>query len=66
MDINVIGSAQAAKAVVPAMKAREDGRIVFVASLASVVGIYGYTAYCASKFAVRGMAEALNQEVGWW
>lgn len=27
------------------------------------VGIYGYTAYSASKFALRGLAEALQQEV---
>lgn len=27
------------------------------------VGIYGYTAYSASKFGLRGMAEALQQEI---
>lgn len=27
------------------------------------MGVYGYTAYSASKFALRGMAEALQQEV---
>ena len=27
------------------------------------VGIYGYTAYSASKFALRGLGEALQQEV---
>lgn len=27
------------------------------------VGIYGYTAYSASKFGLRGLAEALQQEV---
>lgn len=27
------------------------------------VGIYGYTAYSATKFGLRGLAEALQQEV---
>ena len=27
------------------------------------MGIYGYAAYSASKFALRGLAEALQQEV---
>jgi 3-dehydrosphinganine reductase len=27
------------------------------------VGIYGYTAYSASKFALRGLGEALQHEV---
>ncbi|GAB2266519.1 hypothetical protein Dimus_001523 [Dionaea muscipula] len=30
---------------------------------AGLVGIYGYTAYSASKFGLRGLAEALQQEV---
>lgn len=27
------------------------------------MGVYGYTAYSASKFGLRGLAEALQQEV---
>lgn len=27
------------------------------------MGVYGYTAYCASKFALVGMAQALQMEV---
>jgi short-subunit dehydrogenase len=39
------------------------GQIVFVSSMAGLTGIYGYSAYCASKFAVTGFALALRQEL---
>ena len=42
-----------------------DGVIVFVASQAALIGIYGLAAYCGSKYAVRGFAEALAMEVRW-
>ena len=35
----------------------------FIASLAGLTGNFGYTAYCASKFGVRGLAEALRYEL---
>ena len=37
--------------------------IVFVSSQAALIGIYGLAAYCGSKYAVRGFAEALAMEV---
>lgn len=39
------------------------GRIVFVSSQAGQLGLFGYTAYSSSKFAIRGLAEALQMEV---
>ncbi|KAK7245826.1 hypothetical protein RIF29_40678 [Crotalaria pallida] len=66
MDVNVMGCFNVIKAVLPAMKARKDplpASIAFVSSQAGQVGIYGYVAYSASKFGLRGLAEALQQEV---
>ena len=40
-----------------------EGVIVFVSSQAALIGIYGLAAYCGSKYAVRGFAEALAMEV---
>lgn len=40
-----------------------SGRIVFVSSAAGQIGIWGYTAYSPSKFALRGVAEALQMEM---
>mmetsp|Transcript_9346 Transcript_9346/g.13972 ORF Transcript_9346/g.13972 Transcript_9346/m.13972 type:complete len:439 (-) Transcript_9346:76-1392(-) len=38
--------------------------ILFTSSQAGQCGVFGYTAYSASKFALRGFAEALQMEVG--
>jgi 3-dehydrosphinganine reductase len=45
------------------MQAQRGGTIVLVSSGAGLIGIFGYTAYCPSKFAVRGLAESLRGEV---
>ncbi len=39
------------------------GRVVNIASMASFFGTFGYTSYCASKFAVLGFSEALRTEL---
>ncbi|KAL4559312.1 hypothetical protein LXL04_031450 [Taraxacum kok-saghyz] len=66
IDINLIGSFNLVKAALPGMKNRTDRKpvsIAFMSSQAGQVGIYGYTAYSASKFGLRGLAEALQHEV---
>lgn len=63
MDVNYFGSIFATRAVIPEMKVRRHGRVVFVSSQAGQVGLYGFTAYSATKFALRGLAEALQMEV---
>uniref|UniRef100_T1HQ05 3-dehydrosphinganine reductase n=1 Tax=Rhodnius prolixus TaxID=13249 RepID=T1HQ05_RHOPR len=62
-QLNCLGSIYATKAVVEKMKSQGFGHIVFVASEAAFVGIFGLSVYSASKFALRGFAEALNMEV---
>jgi 3-dehydrosphinganine reductase len=61
--VNYLGTAYSVRAVVPGMKKRKSGRIVMVSSQAGQIGIYGYTAYSASKFALRGFAESLRMEL---
>jgi len=60
---NVIGSILPTRFVIPAMKRCRKGKVIFIASQAAQVCIHGYTAYCASKWALRGLAEALQMEV---
>ncbi|MBN2283511.1 MAG: SDR family oxidoreductase [Deltaproteobacteria bacterium] len=59
---NLHGTRNTIHALLPAMKVR-GGNIVNISSLAGLVGIFGYTAYCAAKFAVIGFSESLRSEV---
>lgn len=61
--VNYFGSLYTARAVLPSMRDRGRGHLVFVSSGAGLIGIYGYTAYAPSKFAVRGLAESLRPEL---
>ncbi|XP_071688395.1 3-dehydrosphinganine reductase TSC10A-like [Rutidosis leptorrhynchoides] len=66
INVNLIGSFNVVKAALPGMKNRSDRKpasIAFMSSQAGQVGIYGYTSYSASKFGLRGLAEALQHEV---
>ncbi|GLU08834.1 hypothetical protein SLE2022_257190 [Rubroshorea leprosula] len=66
IDVNLMGSFNVIKAALPLMKNRNDQRpasIALMSSQGGQLGIYGYTAYSASKFGLRGLAEALQQEV---
>jgi len=63
MDLNYFGSVFATRAVIEEMKSRRHGRIVFLSSQAGQMGLYGFTGYSATKFALRGLAEALQMEV---
>jgi len=63
MDTNYFGALHAIKAVLPHMMARKSGWIVTISSVAGLIGVFGYTAYGASKFAVRGFSAALRAEL---
>ncbi len=63
MDVNYFGTVHMAKAVAPGMIARGSGHIVNLSSAAGFLGVFGYTAYGASKYAVRGFSEVLRAEM---
>jgi len=63
MDVNYFGSIFATRAVIPEMKTRRHGRIVFISSQAGQLGLFGYTGYSPTKFALLGLSEALQMEV---
>jgi len=63
MDTNYFGTVHAVKAVLPHMISKGHGHIVTISSIGGLIGLFGYTAYAASKFAVCGFAEALRSEL---
>lgn len=63
MDANYFATVHAVKAVLPGMMSRRSGHIINISSAAGFLGVFGYTAYGASKFAVAGFSEALRAEM---
>ena len=63
LTINLLGTVNVVRSCLPSMKDGHRGSIVILASAAAIIGVYGYTAYSASKFALRGFAEALRSEL---
>ncbi len=58
---NLTGTWNVLSVIVPFMK--KGGHIVNVSSIGGFVGVFGFTAYSASKFAVMGLSEALRGEL---
>ncbi|CAH2050866.1 unnamed protein product, partial [Iphiclides podalirius] len=63
MDINVNANIWFIQAFLPAMIERNHGHIVAMSSMAGLMGIRNLVPYCGSKYAVRGIMEALAVEL---
>ena len=59
---NLMGVVHGVHAAYPAMKRQGHGHIVNVSSLAGLVPMPASTAYCAAKYGVVGLSEALRME----
>ena len=64
LEVNVIGQAMAARAVVPAMRRQGGGSIVNLSSGTPFKGVPFMLHYVASKGAVNAMTKALARELG--
>jgi len=62
-EANVFGWHDLTARVIPAMRAQGQGRIVFCSSVLGLVAAPYRGAYCASKFAVEALADALRMEL---
>lgn len=63
VDANLLGHWELTRFILPSMLEAGGGTIVNVSSFAGLVGVYGYSAYSASKFALVGLSEALRMEL---
>ena len=63
MSTNYLGSVYTTRALVPHMIQNGGGTVVLTSSAAGQAGIYGYSAYAPTKFALRGLAEVLSMEL---
>lgn len=63
ISINFWGVVRMTRAFLPLLRASDDARIVNLSSIFGLIAPPGQTAYCASKFAVRGFSESLRHEL---
>ena len=61
--INLEAPIQLTRALLPSMLKQNTGCVVFVGSVLGALGLPYFSTYSASKFALRGFAEALRREV---
>ena len=63
MNINFMGTYHCVRAALPAMRQQHAGHFVFMSSMAGKLCVPLLTAYCATKWAVRGFSAALRAEL---
>jgi NAD(P)-dependent dehydrogenase (short-subunit alcohol dehydrogenase family) len=63
MEVMFFGAVAVTKAVLPHLRAQRGGAIVQISSMGGQVTMPGFGAYCAAKFALEGISEALAAEV---
>jgi 3-oxoacyl-[acyl-carrier protein] reductase len=62
IEVNLIGPYNVTRAVWPHMKERGGGSIIMISSGSGRRAHAGWSAYCASKFGLMGLADALAKE----
>ncbi len=63
MRVNFGGTLHCTKALLPTLLQQNRGHIVNMSSTFGLIGAALQTAYCSSKFAIRGFSESLSQEL---
>lgn len=63
VGVNLMGVVHGSKEFLPHLIASGDGALVNISSLFGLISVPGQSAYCATKYAVRGLTEAIREEM---
>ncbi|MGC5233302.1 SDR family NAD(P)-dependent oxidoreductase [Streptomyces albogriseolus] len=63
LDVQVVGVWNVLRAALPVLRGQRSGHIVNVSSVLGLTAVPGWALYCAGKFALEGLSEALAAEV---
>ncbi|EJG03190.1 oxidoreductase [Flavobacterium sp. F52] len=62
-EVNVFGTLNMIRSVLPQMRRQKSGHIINISSIGGLFGFIGWGVYGSTKFAVEGITEALAQEL---
>jgi len=63
LTVNVTATLQLTRRLLPMLQQQPQAMVLLMGSTLGSIGHPGYASYCASKFALRGFAEALRREL---
>ena len=63
VGVNLWGVIHGCRSFLPQLRQQDEGHVVNISSIFGYTGIPSQSAYCATKFAVRGLTESLHQEL---
>jgi len=63
LDINLLAPMRLTQALLPHLRSQERAQVICLGSALGRIGLPGYSIYSASKFGLRGFAEALRREL---
>jgi NAD(P)-dependent dehydrogenase (short-subunit alcohol dehydrogenase family) len=62
-EVNVFGTLNVQRAVLPVLRRQRSGHIINISSVGGLLGSAGWGIYCSTKFAMEGFSEALAKEL---
>jgi NAD(P)-dependent dehydrogenase (short-subunit alcohol dehydrogenase family) len=63
LDVQVVGVWNVLRAALPVLREKRSGHVVNVSSVLGLTSVPGWALYCAGKYALEGLTEALAAEV---